>query len=98
MEKFILQWAVWQQSRDSWCVIGSCVKTRHTEYLICTREGLVRRLDTTTGMPQLKLWYPQKWQALPPRVRSGIRGFMLSILERKYGAELPSDEARRRYM
>jgi hypothetical protein len=71
--RFIPQFSCWKQNRYSVFVIATCARTGVIRLYWCSPDGEITDLEPTCPMPDIRLYYPCKWQALPAILRANLR-------------------------
>ena len=73
MLKLLPQYSCWRVGRGHWFVIVSDAKTGYAEYYKVTENGCIVRYPSESIPQDVRLYYPCKWQALPPVLRARLR-------------------------
>jgi len=87
MLKFIPQFSPWKLGPNTYLVVASCAKTH--EVVIYTHDPTLgcHRMSQQSQMPDLRLFVPCKWAALPAVVRADFRDIFHQHLAYVYGDE-----------
>jgi len=80
----IPQFSCWRIAPGCYFVIASCAKTGLVDAVIVEGELPPRPYDRELPLPDVRMFYPVKWQALPAVPRAFIRDRLQRLIHEAY--------------
>jgi hypothetical protein len=85
--KFSTSYSCWHIGRHAFYIIASEATTGHVEVMTTDLAGNVVVWDTSKALPDLRLFYPCRFDKLPLRARANLRYEFGLRLEEKFGCD-----------